>query len=167
MSDYQNTANVMASLQGKVLGGAKIPHTVSYPVLRRDGDRYVIAVFVQIHSRELLQKKAMRRPSHWYTANLKTGELLSGRDCRKEDFCTAPFDRLYRKGDPERTAVAADVLQAYACLDVVRQRLIQDDILDYLLYRDYLRQIFLIIPSGQVPFYRELGKLNERGASVL
>lgn len=47
---------IVSTLNGKALGGAKIPHSVSNPVLRVVDDVPYIAAFVYIYNRENIQQ---------------------------------------------------------------------------------------------------------------
>lgn len=161
MGAFVTTSEAMAALQGAVLGGAKVPHHVSYPVIRRVEQTDYLAVFVQTYDRALLQKQALRRPSYWYLADLTTGSIVRAMDCKQEDFCSAPFDRLYRRGEPGKEQwTRADVAQLYAQLDEIRKHLIADGVLDGFAYQAYLKQVLDAEPSGQRNFYRELSSLK-------
>lgn len=161
MAAFVTTQRLMADLQRSVLGGAKIPHSVSYPVLRKEGEDWRLAVYVLTYDRELLRKQALRRPSCWYLADLLTGEVLREVDCREEDFCTAPFDRLLKRGEPKNPDLSrADVENMYALLDQIRTRILESGVPDALAYREYLDQVLHAVPAGEVNFYRELSSLK-------
>lgn len=161
MGAFVTTSEIMEALQSTVLGGAKVPHHVSYPVIRRMGQTGYLAVFVQTYDRELLAKQALRRPSYWYLADLTTGSIVRAMDCKKEDFCSAPFDRLYRRGElGKENWTKADVTRMYAQLDEIRKHVIEDGVLDGFAYQAYLKQVLDAEPSGQRNFYRELSSLK-------
>lgn len=150
----------MRKLKGQVLGGAKTPHDCSFPVLRVEDGKLQLACYVQFYRREQLQKKVIQRPSYWYLADLTDGVMCSEIDCRSKDFCTAPFDRVYKKGEPKRQGTKEDVSELYSILDTVRLRYLKDGVIDGFAYRDYLNLLYEIVPSGQINFYRELTKLK-------
>lgn len=159
--EFITTDDVMTAFHKSVLGGAKIPHLVSYPVLRKEDGTYYLAIFVQLNDRTLIQKQALRRPSYWYLADITTGAIVREMDCRKLDFCSAPFDRLYKKGEPKNPNLnKADVEEIYAMMDNVRMHIIKDQVLDVFAYQTYLKMIFDVVPSGQINFYRELNRLK-------
>ena len=68
---------IVSTLNGKALGGAKIPHSVSNPVLRVVDDVPYIAAFVYIYNRENIQQNKMPRPVHWIVADLASGDVVN------------------------------------------------------------------------------------------
>lgn len=160
MGEFVKSQDIMRKLKSQVLGGAKTPHECSFPVLRMEDGRLRLACYVQFLRREQLQKKMIQRPSYWYLADLTDGELCSELDCHSRDFCTAPFDRVYQRGEAKRQGTKADVLELYNILDTVRLRYLRDGVIDGFAYRDYLKLLYEVVPSGQINFYRELTKLK-------
>lgn len=154
------SARIIASnMKAKVLGGAKIPHSCSFPVIRKVDGEYKLTFFIQLNNKEQLKNNVIQRPSFWCCCDLKTGEGFKEYNCRESDFCSAPFDKLYKKGEPERIAQQKDVDDLYEMLDEIRMRYYKDDIFDAFAYRNYLTELFKVLPSGQINFYKELSKL--------
>lgn len=160
MKEFINSQEAMKTLRGKVLGGSKVPHSCSFPVLRMmDGTLY-LAYFVQLQNREQMQKNLIQRPAYWYIADLKNGELSAEFNCKTNDFATAPFDKLYIRGEAARKGTSEDVSRLYDMLDDIRSRYLKDGFVDVFAYRDYLKLLFEVIPKGQINFYKELSKLK-------
>ena len=160
MEKLLSTREVVSNVKGKVLGGAKVPHQCSMPVLRMVDQKLYLAFYVQFYNREQIQKQLLQRPSYWYLADIENGTLVKGMNCRAEDFCTAPKDRLYQKGTAARPGTQEDISQLYEWMDQIRQRYLKDGIIDAFLYRDYLNLLFEILPKGQINFYKELSRLK-------
>ena len=103
MGTFISTQEIVREMNGKVLGGAKIPHSCSFPVLRKVDGSYVIALFTQLFTREQMSRQMMQRPAYWCCAGLEDGGDFKEYNCKENDFCTAPYGRLYRRGTPART----------------------------------------------------------------
>ncbi len=159
MDEYMGSQEIMKNIKGKALGGAKIPHNCSFPVLRKVDGEYKIAFFVQLFNREQLNRDLMQRPSYWCYADIADGANFVQKNCKTEDFCSAPFDRLYKRGESEQTAVKQDVDDLYVRLDKIRTCYLNKGILDAFAYKRYLMDLFKFIPSGQINFYKELSRL--------
>lgn len=160
MSMYKTSQEIMKSLKSKVLGGSKIPHSTSFPVLRRMGNEYRIVFFLQLTDREQLKKGLIQRPTYWYSANIEDGSDFHEYESKKEEFSKAPYDRVYERGTPASIASKTDVEDLYTQLDLIRKHYINDGILDAFAYKNYLNDLFKYIPNGQIAFYKELSKLS-------
>ena len=66
MEKLLSTREVVSNVKGKVLGGAKVPHQCSMPVLRMVDQKLYLAFYVQFYNREQIQKQLLQRPSEWY-----------------------------------------------------------------------------------------------------
>ena len=159
MNKITSARIIVSDIKAKFLGGAKIPHSCSFPVIRKEDGEYKLAFFVQLHNKEQLMNNVVQRPSFWGCCDLKTGEGFRQYNCRERDFCSAPFDKLYKKGNPERMAQQKDVDDLYKMLDEIRMHYYKDGIFDEFAYRNYLNELFKVLPSGQINFYKELSKL--------
>ena len=122
MGTFISTQEIVREMNGKVLGGAKIPHSCSFPVLRKVDGSYVIALFTQLFTREQMSRQMMQRPAYWCCAGLEDGGDFKEYNCKENDFCTAPYGRLYRRGTPARTGTRQDLELLYAQLDEIRKR---------------------------------------------
>lgn len=155
-----STREIVKNVRGQVLGGAKVPHQCSMPVLRVMDGKLYLAFFVQFFNREQAQKQLLQRPAYWYIADIEKGTLERSINCSEEDFCTAPKDRLYLRGSAQREGTQEDVARLYELLDAIRLHYLRDGIIDAFAYRDYLKLLFEILPKGQINFYKELSKLK-------
>ena len=152
--------NVVMKMNAKALGGAKIPHSLSNPVLRTENNKIYIAVFVYTYGRENLQQKKMPRPIHWIIADIETGEPVQEFDCREKDFSAAEFDGLYDLQDPDvKRPSREDIAAIYALLDSIRTEYLEQGVCNIEAYGRYLESILEITPASYRRFYRELSNL--------
>ena len=160
MNEFVKSQEIMRNLSSQVLGGAKIPHSCSFPVLRMEDGKLMLALFVQLQKREYVAKGLMERPAYWYLADLQTGALIDERKCREKDFCTAPFDKLYLKGQPEKPGTRADAEKLYQLLDELRVCYIETNAVNAFIYKEYLNLLYKVTAKNQINFYKELSKLK-------
>ena len=158
MAAFIRTQEIVRQMNGKVLGGGKIPHTCSFPVLRKVDGALTVAIFTQLYTREQMSKRLMQRPTYWACAAVSDGGDFREFHCRETEFCTAPYERLYSRGEAKRTGTREDVDSLYRQMDDIRQKYIATGIIDAFAYKKYLTELFEIVPSGQINFYRELSK---------
>ena len=148
---------IVSKLNAKALGGAKIPHGISNPVLRMTADSLYIAVFVYTYKRENLQQNKMPRPIHWMIADIITGDPVNEFDCRQNDFSNAEFGELYDLNDLSvKKPSREDIAEIYSLLDSVRTEFINTGKLNAENYRRYLDRILEITPTAYRKFYQEL-----------
>ena len=148
---------IVSILNGKALGGAKIPHYVSNPVLRIVDETPYIATFVYLYNRENLQQNKMPRPIHWIIADIVTGNVVNEYDCRERDFSNASFEDLYDLNDPDvKRPTREEFVVIYSLFDSVRTEFINNGLRDVETYRRYLDKILEITPASYQMFYQEL-----------
>lgn len=151
---------VVSKLNRAALGGAKIPHCVSNPVLRLEDNKLYIAAFVYTYNRENLQSNKMPRPIHWILADIESGDVIQEYDCRNKDFSDAEFDILYDLNDPNVKRPARDDFEKiYALFDEIRNESTENGLQTTDKYFDYLNRILEITPSNYQRFYKDLSNL--------
>ena len=151
---------VVRNMNMKALGGAKIPHAVSNPVLRMEDGKLCIASFIYVFGRQNLQTNQMPRPIHWILADAASGEVLREYNCREKDFSDAGFDQLYDLNDPNVIRPGReDFAEIYRLFDTVRDKYLADGSWDGETYRQYLDRILEITPNSYRQFYLSLSNL--------
>jgi len=159
MSNFIKTQDIVKEMNKKALGGAKNPHSCSLPVLRKvDGD-YGICLFIQLYTKEQMSTGMMQRPSYWCLTDILDGGNFREYSCKESEFCSAPYNRFYSKGAPEKRGDKQDIINLYLQFDNIRKHYIETGILDAFSYKKYLADLFKIVPSGQINFYKELSKM--------
>lgn len=152
-----NSAIINKKIQNDILGGAKIPHSTSYPVLFEEEGKYYLAVFVFFFSREDIEAGAVDRPTLWAIADIETGEIIEERDSKKIDFSDASYDVKYNvRADGQYDTSKKYYDEAFAILDSVRSKLISTGKLYRAEYQYYLDKIIANIPKEYQRFYRDL-----------
>lgn len=153
--------DVMRELKGQALGGAKVPHGFSNPVLHRTTDGYVIAHFIYTYTRKQWEDRLVPRPSVWLLADPVTGALIREIPCKTLDFTDRPADSLCRLGLPEGAAPTKETFDAlFRRFDLVRQRYADTGILDTPTYRAYLRELLRQVPESFRPYYLDLSAIR-------
>lgn len=157
-SAFVPSMEVFQRLRPEAIGGRKIPHGMSNPVLRRSGEKLELAFFVYTYTREELHKGAIHRPVSWITADIASGQKNRMVSCKEEDFSSAPFAVLY---STENSNEADQDLyrNAYEMLDRVRKAWLKNGEILTAEYEAYLSEILKAVPSAYHRFYRELSKL--------
>lgn len=157
MSDFRKSGDVFNNLQRRALGGAKIPHRVSQPVIRRMDGQYVLAAFIFLYSKANIQEGNLPRPQYWITADIETGEFIKEYNCKDADFSGQPFDRLYSvKADKQYNLTAEFYNELFAGLDDVRKEYFETKVINRAKYGVYLDRVLETIPNEYKVFYTEL-----------
>ena len=159
-ADLIPAMEVYQKIRPLALGGAKVPHGMSNPVLRNRNGRLCIAFFVYTYTRGELQNGAVRRPSSWITADLVTGELLERIPCSAEDFSDASNTEYFSTQNPNADKATREYyLKTYALLDSVRKTVAETGSFPNDVYAEYMRSMFVAVPPAYHRFYRELSNV--------
>lgn len=145
------------TIQMSILGGKKIPHSTSYPVLYKENEKYYLAVFVFFYSREDIEAGAVERPTMWAIADIETGEIIEERQTKDKDFSNAPYDVKYNiRSDAQYDTSKKYYDEAFAILDSSRSKLIETGKFYPGEYKYYLDKIVANIPEEYKRFYYDL-----------
>jgi hypothetical protein len=160
---YIKTSDVFNGLQKNIMGGAKTPHGMSLPILRRTEEGYALAVFVFFFNAEEVGSGVLRRPAKWALADLETGEMIAEYNCSEHDFSSAPFEKLYNVSPMSitRPPISDYCEKEFGLLDKVRSELIETGKLNTADYDLYLNMITQKIPEEYQRFFFELGNMEE------
>lgn len=143
--------------RGFALGGAKIPHSVSWPVLRKNGNSLVIAYYTTVYNKENMDTGIFPRPIEWMELDIEDGKYGLRHNCRVEDFSKEPFDKTYDLNQESGVNVDLETLESlYKMFDSVRKAYLEMKILDIIMYRKYLEKVCEIIPESYRGFIKEL-----------
>lgn len=141
----------------EALGGAKIPHSISWPVLRKNGNQLVIAYYVSVYSRENLETKQFSRPVEWLTLDILDGSLIGRYSCRVKDFSKESFENKYDFSQRAAAQVDAGTTGSlYQMFDSVRKSYLDTKVLDMMMYLQYKNEVCSLIPPSYRVFIREL-----------
>ena len=152
------SGNIINShIQKNILGGAKTPHSTSYPVVYCENGKYYLACFVFFFSREDIEVGKIHRPTVWAIADIETGEIVEERQTKEKEFSNAPYDEKYNvRSDVKYDTSKEYYDKAFVVLDSVREKLISTGKFYKAEYQAYLDRILTNIPKDYQRFYRDL-----------
>ena len=151
------TSVVVQNVQNNILGGKKVPHSISQPVLHFEKGQYYLAVFVFFFDRNDIKKQEIKRPSRWALLDIRTGEIVENRTCSEYDFSNESFENSYSiMPDAEYDLSKKYLLSTWGLLDSVRYELIARENVNTVIYYDYLTRVLNNIPREYQIFYKEL-----------
>jgi len=155
----ESITTIISQLNRQFLGGAKIPHGMSNPVIRKYNGHYVIATFFYSYKKEHLDSKQLPRPKYWMVADIFTGDLIEEISCQDSDFSKQSFTQLYtiEKSDPLRPTPEY-YKELFSLFDEVRSSLMKNGNLDFNKYNDHMTKMLAIVPVSYQIFYRELSE---------
>jgi len=160
MNNLKPIKEVITGLKMKALGGAKIPHGLSNPVLRRVDDKIVIAIFIHTYKKENLDTQKMPRPAYWMTADIETGEMLGHFTCEQAEFSNQPYDKLYSSSPSNKDKINAEYfVELYKTFDEVRNKYINTGKIDENQYGNYLSKVLDVVPIEYGVFYKDLSNI--------
>ncbi len=146
-------------IQMNILEGQKLPHSTSYPVIRRYEGKYYLAVFTFFFSREDITSGKVKRPTMWAISDLETGEIIKRIETKDQDFSDASYDVKYNvRSDIKYDTSKEYYDKAFAILDSVREKIISSGKLFAMEYKYYLDKIVANIPEEYKRFYIDLSE---------
>ena len=144
-------------IMGSILGGEKVPHSTSQPVLYKQDGKYYLAAFVFFYTKEDIESGAVDRPTMWALADIETGEIVKEYETKEKEFSDASYDVKYNvRAEGEYDTSRGYYDKSFALLDWVSGKLIKTGKLYSLEYKAYLERILANIPKEYQRFYRDL-----------
>ena len=152
-----NSYDINSYIQKNILKGAKTPHSMSYPVLYSENEKFYLAVFVFFYSREDIEAGTVERPTMWSIADVETGEIIEERLTKDKDFSDASYDIKYSvRADAQYDTSKKYYDEAFAILDSCRSKIINTGKFYPGEYKFYLDKIIANIPKEYQRFYQDL-----------
>jgi hypothetical protein len=147
-------------VEENILNGNKIPHSLSYPVIRKEKEKYYLALFLFFYSADDIRKGTVDRPTLWVLADIATGDIVVKRECENYDFSDADIDKKYdvkTNITSNKYNVSPDYYEdAFKILDSVRGELIKTGKFLHGDYQKYLYKILGNTPNAYRRFYLDL-----------
>lgn len=141
----------------EILGGEKIPHSTSYPVVYCENGKYYLASFVFFFTREDIEAGKVDRPTVWAIADIETGEIIEKRQTKDNDFSDAPYDKKYNiRPDGKYDTSREYYDKAFLILDSARKKIINGEVFPEEEYKRYLKAILANVPKEYQRFYTDL-----------
>ena len=144
-------------LAREILGGRKMPHSTSHPVIYLDGGKYYLAVFVFFYTKNDIENGTVDRPTVWAIADIETGSIIKEYETKEKDFSDASYGVKYNvHADGEYDTSKEYYDRAFTILDSVRSKIISDGKFYKEEYQYYLNMILANIPKEYQRFYTDL-----------
>jgi hypothetical protein len=156
--DYTSMDEKTENIKRNVLGGAKVPHKTSEPVLYKQDDKYYLAAFVVFYTRNDVATSVISRPSHWVIADIETGNIVAEYETTDKEFSNAPYDKKYDAKCAGKCDTSAEYYsKSYTMLEDVIWTLKRTGKIDRELYYQYLDRILANFPKDYRVFFTDLG----------
>ena len=144
-------------IQRNVLSGAKIPHSTSYPVIYKEGEKFYLAAFTFFYTREDIETGSVSRPTMWAIEDIESGEIITEYETEDKEFSDASYDVKYNvRSDVQYDTSREYYEKAFAILDSVRARIINDGKFYKGEYQYYMDRVLANIPEAYRRFYTDL-----------
>ena len=141
----------------KALGGTKMPHGVSWPVLHKHDRGLTIAYYVTVHDHDDLVSGVFRRPAEWLEFDVREGKMIGRYDCRVKECSKEPMDGRYDLSQGAEKKPDAETAERLSrVFDSVRASLLAQGMPDMGLYSQYKKEVLSMIPAPYQVFFREL-----------
>ncbi len=152
--------DIMTELNRKVLGGAKVPHQVSNPVLRSVDGKIMIANFIYLYGKVNIQENNMPRPTYWTLTEIESGNLIKEINCKVHDFSAQSFDSLYSLANNETERPTIKYFEDMdALFENARKCYLETGTIDHAGYDEYMKKLLAITPPAYRVFYEELSAI--------
>ena len=152
------TSKELYSIAARIaLGGAKVPHGVSNPVLRDVDGTVCVCYFVYAYGAEARETGLYPRPAEWIALDVAEGKLVGRYPCSEKDFSSAPYDRSYSMADSPASGKSEAYFTAMDELfEISRASIVASGSLDGEAYAGYLGKLLAVTPEDFRVFYRDL-----------
>lgn len=162
MAETLTLRTAMRVLQQNALGGKKVPHGVSNPVLRKMPDgNYVIAAFIYLYKAEELKAKNIPRPSRWLTMDPVSGRFLQEYACTEQDFSDIPLTEFCNLRAADDTVYSREYTETLiSAFDTVLRKYRETGRIDLQLYDVYLQMMLKTVSVGFKPLYQQLSNIT-------
>ncbi len=144
-----------------MFSGAKVPHGLSFPIIRYQDGRYVLAVFAYYMKPDYLKNGKLPRPCKWLVADLVTGEVEAVYNCQEQDFSSEPIDGVYDMNTylSNEKPAKEKVNQLYAMIDDIRQAYCAENKDEKEGVQEYLTNLLKVVPAEYGRFYEQLANI--------
>lgn len=157
---FQTNNFIIQRMRNELFNQDQTIHSVSHPVIRKEDEKYYLAVFIDHYNKEELFSGKIYRPDQWAIADLNTGNIVKKIDCKKRDFTTIP---LNTKIDIEKVDVITDqnyYEQMFGLLDKIRLSLIMNGSFDLDVYNLYMDKLLTDVSEGIGQYYLDLSQID-------
>lgn len=151
---------ITQEVRKKVLKGAKIYHNTSFPVLRKEDNKFYLAVFVTFYAMEEVHLGTVERPTYWMLLDISTGDVVKEYFTRDVEFSDAPYRRYVITGNVEFAQVFNSYYdEAFDLLETCRDNILHSNTFNESVYNAYLKKILATVPNDYKRFYQDLSNV--------
>jgi hypothetical protein len=152
-----NTQTIYDNIQKNILGGVKVPHRTSKPVIYQEAGNYYLAVFLFFYTKKDIDTGLINRPTIWAIADIKTGDIIKEYWCKEKEFSNGGYDNKYNiSSNKNFNTLEKSDNEIFNKLDLVRKSLIENGGFDREEYQRYLISVLANIPVEYHRFYIDL-----------
>lgn len=155
---FERSEKAYGRMQMELFGGAKIPHGMSLPVIRRCGDEYRLAAFVFFFTASDVRKGKIGRPTMWVEADIRTGHVVAEHQSRESEFSDAGYKEMLDirgQGISDRR----HQLTLLEMLDPLRKTAAEGSV-DEKACGEYLQKAQAEMPASYRRFYADLSDVS-------
>lgn len=145
------------SIKKNIMGGKKIPHSTSQPVIHEEDGKYYLSAFVFFTTREDLSNSVTARPTMWCISDMVTGEILHIYSTKEKEFSDASYEKKYSiKQENEYNTSKEYYIEAFSVLDEVIDEYMKFNTINRDKYDKYMNMILANIPKEHQQFFKDL-----------
>ena len=135
-----------------------LPHIISLPVIVRDDEgAYFMAVYEFFFNRDDVNAGKVDRPTSWAVADINTGKVLRKYTTMEREFSDASYEVKYNIQEDNETDNEQDTYaETFALLDIVRSKIINENVFDEETYAKYMQMVMSSVPNEYQRFYTDL-----------
>lgn len=157
MGSYIGAREAMRIAGSYALGGVKVPHSVSNPVIRRlDDGKYAIALFVFTFNREQIKSGKANRPLEWLLLNPTNGELIERVLCSNKDFSDDKSECVELRASDNTKYSKEYAAITTSIFDTMIKKYTEKNEFDKQLNDVYMYMMTKMVSVGLKSFYKDL-----------
>ena len=150
-----DTETIFRQLQMNCIGGVKVPHLMSLPVISNSDGKYEMAVFLVFFTAEDICLNRIVAPSKIIYADLESGEISHAQNFRKERRLTdSTNSNSYTELEKRPDLGKSYLRELFFVFDDVKQRLLDTGKIDIDRYCHYLSGILDTVPLPPLSPFR-------------
>ena len=129
-------------LEEKLFTDKDTAHYLSYPVIRKEKEKYYMAVFYVFLTMKEAESGKVGRPLNWAILDIESGNVVEKRKTGNNEFCDAPKNKKYNVISEHACPNPVEYYNtAFDILDAVRVKIIENNEFNSVLYQKYLEMI--------------------------
>lgn len=149
-------------LEEKLFTDKDTAHYLSYPVIRKEKEKYYMAVFYVFLTMKEAESGKVGRPLNWAILDIESGNVVEKRKTGNNEFCDAPKNKKYNVISEHACPNPVEYYNtAFDILDAVRVKIIESNEFNSVLYQKYLEMILEYTSNDFKQFYTGLSDVPD------